>query len=224
MPLHMRLPKLKGFKNPFRTEYQVVNLDKLAELFPEGGEVGADELVAKGRGRDKGQLVKVLGTGDLRSALKVTAHALLRPRPGEDHRCRRVRHRAAAAAGRAGARVGRPAPGRAPGRRGYSRRASDGETSVACPTPGHAAPDSPSGAGPPGGAVLTAFGRAFRTPDLRKKLLFTLAMIALYRLGSVVPGPGVDLPVRHPDLPVAGQGQLLLTAWSTCSAAARCCS
>src|SRR6201992_4544918 len=48
MPLHMRLPKLKGFKNPFRTEYQVVNLDRLGALFPEGGAVGVDELVAKG--------------------------------------------------------------------------------------------------------------------------------------------------------------------------------
>ena len=48
MPLHMRLPKLKGFKNPFRIEYQVVNLDRLAELFPEGGAIGVDELVAAG--------------------------------------------------------------------------------------------------------------------------------------------------------------------------------
>ena len=42
MPLHMRLPKLKGFKNPFRVEYQVVNLDRLGALFPEGGEVTVD--------------------------------------------------------------------------------------------------------------------------------------------------------------------------------------
>src|ERR1700753_2905290 len=48
MPLHMRLPKLKGFKNPFRTEYQVVNLDKLGALYPEGGEVTVADLVAKG--------------------------------------------------------------------------------------------------------------------------------------------------------------------------------
>lgn len=62
MPLHMRLPKLRGFKNPFRVEYQVVNLDKLGSLFPEGGTIGVDELVASGAVR-KGQLVKVLGTG-----------------------------------------------------------------------------------------------------------------------------------------------------------------
>src|SRR5271154_2840155 len=60
MPIHMRLPKLKGFKNRFRVEYQVVNLAKLAELFPEGGAVGVDELVAAGAVR-KGHPVKVLG-------------------------------------------------------------------------------------------------------------------------------------------------------------------
>jgi large subunit ribosomal protein L15 len=74
MPLHMRLPKLRGFKNPFRTEYQVVNLDRLGELFPDGGEVGVDDLVAKGAVR-KGELVKVLGTGDVSVALQVSAHA-----------------------------------------------------------------------------------------------------------------------------------------------------
>jgi len=74
MPLHMRLPKLKGFKNRFRTEYQIVNLDRIAERFPEGGAVGVDELVAKGLVRDN-HLVKVLGGGDLSVALQVTAHA-----------------------------------------------------------------------------------------------------------------------------------------------------
>ncbi|MDN5795941.1 MAG: 50S ribosomal protein L15 [Intrasporangium sp.] len=62
MPIHMRLPKLRGFKNPFRTEYQVVNLDRLQTLFPEGGTVTVADLVAKGAVRD-GRLVKVLGTG-----------------------------------------------------------------------------------------------------------------------------------------------------------------
>ncbi len=74
MPLHMRLPKLKGFKNPFRVEFQVVNLDRLNELFPEGGTVGVDELVAKGAVR-KGRPVKVLGSGDVSVALEVSAHA-----------------------------------------------------------------------------------------------------------------------------------------------------
>jgi large subunit ribosomal protein L15 len=74
MPLHMRLPKLKGFKNRFRTEYQVVNLDRVAELFPQGGTVGVEDLVAKGAVRDK-SLVKVLGGGDLSVKLDITAHA-----------------------------------------------------------------------------------------------------------------------------------------------------
>ncbi|MGW1073652.1 50S ribosomal protein L15 [Streptomyces sp. NPDC002537] len=75
MPLHMRLPKLKGFKNPFRTEYQVVNLDKLAALYPQGGEVTVADLVAKGAVR-KNQLVKVLGTGEISVALQVTVDAV----------------------------------------------------------------------------------------------------------------------------------------------------
>ena len=75
MPIHMRLPKLKGFKNRFRTEYQVVNLDKLAELFPSGGNIGPEELVAAGAVR-KNSLVKVLGNGELGGvALTVAAHA-----------------------------------------------------------------------------------------------------------------------------------------------------
>jgi len=72
MPLHMRLPKLKGFKNPFKVEFQVVNLDKLSELFPEGGSVTVDDLVARGAVR-KGQPVKVLGNGDLTVKVDVTA-------------------------------------------------------------------------------------------------------------------------------------------------------
>ena len=75
MPLHMRLPKLKGFKNPFKTEYQVVNLDKLAALYPEGGEVTVQDLVAKGAVR-KNSLVKVLGQGEVSVALQVTVDAV----------------------------------------------------------------------------------------------------------------------------------------------------
>jgi large subunit ribosomal protein L15 len=75
MPLHMRLPKLKGFKNRFRVEFQVVNVGDLAQLFPEGGTVGPDELVAAGAVR-RNQPVKVLGNGDLEGvALTVSAHA-----------------------------------------------------------------------------------------------------------------------------------------------------
>ena len=74
MPIHMRLPKLKGFKNPFKVEYQVVNLDRINELFPEGGTVGVEDLVAKGAVRD-GRPVKVLGSGELSVAVEVKAHA-----------------------------------------------------------------------------------------------------------------------------------------------------
>jgi large subunit ribosomal protein L15 len=73
-PLHMRLPKLKGFKNPFKEEFQVVNLDRLADLYPSGGEVTAEDLVAKGAVR-RNQKVKVLGTGDIAVAVQVTADA-----------------------------------------------------------------------------------------------------------------------------------------------------
>ena len=74
MPLHMRLPKLRGFKNPFRTSYQVVNLDKLATLYPDGGPVSVEDLIARGAVR-KNSLVKVLGTGEVAVALEVSAHA-----------------------------------------------------------------------------------------------------------------------------------------------------
>ena len=74
MPIHMRLPKLKGFRNPFKVEFQVVNLDKLSELFPEGGAVTPENLVAKGAVR-KNQPVKVLGQGDLTVKVEVTANA-----------------------------------------------------------------------------------------------------------------------------------------------------
>jgi large subunit ribosomal protein L15 len=74
MPIHMRLPKLKGFRNPFKVEFQVVNLDRINDLFPEGGTVGVEDLVAKGAVRD-GLPVKVLGSGDISVAVQVSAHA-----------------------------------------------------------------------------------------------------------------------------------------------------
>ncbi|WP_270887453.1 50S ribosomal protein L15 [Pedococcus sp. 5OH_020] len=72
MPLHMRLPKLRGFKNPFKVEYQVVNLDKISALYPSGGDVTVDDLVAKGAVRDNAP-VKVLGTGEITVTVNVTA-------------------------------------------------------------------------------------------------------------------------------------------------------
>lgn len=74
MPIHMRLPKLKGFKNPFRVEFQVVNLDRLTELFPEGGTVSVEDLVVKGAVR-KNQPVKVLGQGDIAVPVQVSVNA-----------------------------------------------------------------------------------------------------------------------------------------------------
>ena len=72
MPIHMRLPKLRGFKNPFKVEYQVVNLDRINALFPEGGQISVADLVAKGAVR-KGHPVKVLGQGDITVAVQITA-------------------------------------------------------------------------------------------------------------------------------------------------------
>ncbi|WP_034232550.1 50S ribosomal protein L15 [Arcanobacterium sp. S3PF19] len=74
MPMHMRLPKLRGFKNPARKEYQVVNLDKLSELFPQGGTVTVADLVAKGAVRDN-LPVKVLGRGEISVKVDVVADA-----------------------------------------------------------------------------------------------------------------------------------------------------
>ncbi|QHO91626.1 50S ribosomal protein L15 [Actinomyces sp. 432] len=74
MPLHMRLPKLRGFRNPNRVEYQPVNVGRIAELFPEGGAVTVEDLVAKGAVR-KRSLVKVLGGGDVAVKLDLTVDA-----------------------------------------------------------------------------------------------------------------------------------------------------
>jgi large subunit ribosomal protein L15 len=75
MPIHMRLPKLKGFKNRNKVVFQVVNLDRLAELFPNGGEVGPLELADSGAVR-RGQPIKVLGSGELGGvSLTISAHA-----------------------------------------------------------------------------------------------------------------------------------------------------
>ena len=74
MPLHMRIPKMRGFQNPFKVSYQPVNLSRVVELFPEGGEIGVDDLVAAGAVRP-GKLVKVLGNGETSLALSITADA-----------------------------------------------------------------------------------------------------------------------------------------------------
>jgi large subunit ribosomal protein L15 len=74
MPLHMRVPKLRGFKNPFRVEYQIVNLSRLGELFPDGGAISVDDLVTHGAVRP-GLPVKILGLGEISVAVQVSANA-----------------------------------------------------------------------------------------------------------------------------------------------------
>ncbi|MBV9382892.1 MAG: 50S ribosomal protein L15 [Streptosporangiaceae bacterium] len=79
MPLHRRVPKLKGFSNSgFGTAYQVVNIGRLAELYPAGGDVTPENLAERGAVR-RGELVKVLGTGDVSVALRVSVHAVSAP-------------------------------------------------------------------------------------------------------------------------------------------------
>ena len=183
MPFHMRVPKLKGFTNPFRTEYQVVNLDKLAALFPDGGEVNPDVLVERGAVR-KGQLVKILGTGEISRGADRDRARVLRHRPGEDHRRRRHRHRPVA-----------PTAPAACAPLGRTRRGTVGEHRNR--SPDRVRPLARAGLVRSGGAVLTAFGRAFRTPDLRNKMLFTLAHPGAVPVRLDDPAPGVDYQHVH---------------------------
>ncbi len=74
MPLHMRIPKLRGFKNPFRVEYQIVNVSRLEELFPSGGAISVEDLVSHGAVRS-GLPVKILGLGDISVPVQVSVHA-----------------------------------------------------------------------------------------------------------------------------------------------------
>ncbi len=88
MPIHMRLPKLKGFRNPFKVEFQVVNLDRINELFPDGGKVGVEDLVEQGR---RPRRPADQGPG-LRRPLRGRAGERTRVLclgQGEDRRCRR---------------------------------------------------------------------------------------------------------------------------------------
>ena len=210
LPLHMRLPKMKGFKNPFKVEFQVVNLDKLGELFPEGGAVGVDDLVAKGAVR-KGQPVKVLGQGDLSVAVQVSAQAFSGVGQGQDRGRRRFGHRRliprrTARAGRArrppGPRLARSADVRsAVGRLLGFRRPSRRRTRAGCRRSGGVTNRSRSRAvardQERGCKVLGAYVNAFRTPDLRRKLLFVLLIIVLFRAGSQIPAPGVNVENVH---------------------------
>ena len=173
MPLHMRLPKLKGFKNRFRTEYQVVNLDRLGRAVPaRAAPIGVDELVAAGlvRKGQPGQGARrrrpVGGAAGHRAHVLRLRRARRSPRPaGRSPSCSEAL--AVAAARAAATRQAGDRPRQAVGHT-VMQRPSARPRRPARRAPG---PDP----GQPGGRVLTAFDRAFKTPDLRKKLLFTLA-------------------------------------------------
>ena len=186
MPLHMRLPKLRGFKNPFRVEYQVVNLDRLSELFPDGGEVTVEDLVAKGAVR-KGQPVKVLGNGELTVALRVSADAVLRVREGQDRGGRRIGHRldrASGATGRVMPVTGRP----------IAWGALGPSASPDLVSPDHLRPQPavPHRALRRISCSPRSFGRSVR-PTCARRSSSRMAIMALFRLGSVIPTPGVVL-------------------------------
>ena len=87
MPIHMRLPKLKGFKNRFRVEFQVVNVGQAGRAVPRGRARSASTTWSRAGAVRKGELVKVLGNGDLGGVkLDITANEFSEPRPGEDRR------------------------------------------------------------------------------------------------------------------------------------------
>ena len=246
MPLHMRLPKLKGFTNRSAPSTRSSTWTARRRCSPQGGAVSVDDLVAAGAVR-KDQLVKVLGAGDIAVAAPGQRAQVLRlaprrrsPRPAAPPRSLRLRRRARRratqprpcrspriAAGdvptgrvaRRDARAGVQRPVRRSGRR--ARRADRALADPSRPVPLAISPTPAARRR----TVLTAFARAFRTPDLRKKLLFTLGIIALFRLGVAASRRRACLRRNVHDLPRAtSQTTRLYSAWSTCSAAARCCS
>ena len=170
----MRVPKLQGFNNPFRVEYQAINLDTIEESGLD--EVTPETLRAKGLVH-KGALVKVLGRGELTRKVTVKAHAFSKSAEA-----------AITAAG--GTRGGRcPLPwgdGRPPRQGQRPHQPLIGvDRSASTPTVPTAADRRSTRALQP--------AEHFKVPDLRNKILFTLLMIALYRLGAYIPVPGIDL-------------------------------
>ena len=192
MPIHMRLPKLKGFKNPFKVEFQVVNLDRISDAVPRGrhrdrrgpGRQGCGPQGPAGQGARPG---RHLGRRPGDRATKFSGSAKEKIAAAGGHR-----HRELTDEDSTGSPTGQddilavlggdrscPVGFHGLGPRRGPRRSTD---------PGHTRPRPAKEE-----HVLGAFANAFRTPDLRKKLLFVLLIIALFRLGSQIPTPGVNV-------------------------------
>ena len=173
MPLHMRLPKLKGFRNRFRTEYQVVNVGDLARLFPDGGEIGPRELVEAGAVR-RNQLVKVLGEGELggRGADRHRAQ-VLRQRPGEDHR----------------PPAGTAEPALTPQSRD-ERRPGPATTAGPAAVPGTTTRHYQEGIS----ECSARSGRPWPRRISGRRSSSRSMIVAVYRLGATIPSPGVSYP------------------------------
>ena len=112
LPLHMRLPKLKGFKNPFRVEFQVVNLDRIGELFPEGGSHHASTTSSPRARSARASRVKVLGQGDIDGRRPGERPGVLRLGEAEDRGRRRFDHHRLSHARHCHRRRGDPSPAR----------------------------------------------------------------------------------------------------------------
>ena len=171
-PLHRRTPKAKGFKNPFRVEYVVVNLDTL-EALDAGPEVDPGVLRSHGLVAKRG-LVKILGRGELTKALTVRAHAFSQGAI-TGHRGRR--------------RAGRGHP-RAVGRRPPARSWERPDQPISSQPVARPAPARTRRGGR--APMLSRLRNMFRVPDLRNKILFTILIIAVYRVGAHLPVPYVD--------------------------------
>ncbi len=169
-PLHRRTPKSKGFINPFRVEYHVVNLDTL-EAFDAGSEVTPETLRDHGLVAKRG-LVKVLGRGDLTKSLTVRAHGFSAAAVSAIEAAGGTTH------GPAGS-VGRPAPA------GPRERAHEPLGTLARPRR-----QRQEVVGPMSG--LSRLYNMFRVADLRNKILFTIFIIFIFRIGSYIPVPYVD--------------------------------
>ena len=194
MPLHMRLPKLKGFKNPFRVEYQVVNLDRLAALFPEGGAVTSTTSSPRAR-CGQGPPVKVLGNGDLDGRrCRSRAHAFSASAKEKIDGRRRHRHRAAEHGSTRSAGPSQPTAGarsatRQASRTHHAQRCAG--TAVAATDPDRRlAPIDLTPAGPPGGAVLTAFARRSGRRTCARSCCSRWASSRCSGSGRSMPDPG----------------------------------